>query len=283
MNSHGTDIPAWSPGGPGEETPASDEAQYPEAQNHEAQYGETQYGETQHDARDESYQSPENTSLGSTPPADGDLQPAEGDLRPADQAASSQVPMTDDPIGGGTDYAGPVPPEPGLAEGSGVAEEDVIVIATQEAVGYGDPLASDDPQIPDEQQAAADPLAPAAGTDRLAVAGSTAVASSTDLGGTPAGPGNGAEQWSEIKALFVDDPSGSVKAACGLVEKAIEGLMASVRQRQDSLLASIWQAGDAAGTEELRNALRSYRGMFDVVDQISRQFPVGQDRAAGGI
>ena len=92
----------------------------------------------------------------------------------------------------------------------------------------------------------------------------------------------GAEQWREIKAMFVDDPSGSVQAASGLVEQAIEGLMASVRERQESLATS-WQAGDAAGNEELRNALRGYRLLFDELDQISRQFPASQDRVAGGV
>ena len=82
--------------------------------------------------------------------------------------------------------------------------------------------------------------------------------------------------------MFVDDPGGSVRAASGLVEKAIEGLMTSVRQRQDSLATS-WQAGDAAGTEELRNALRGYRGLFDELDQMSRQFPAGHDRVGGSV
>jgi hypothetical protein len=177
----------------------------------------------------------------------------------ADQGASLQTPQADAAMEAGTDYAGPVPAaEPGVADEPGVIEEDVIVIATQEAAGYGDP------QSPADPLGAADPQAGPA------------------LGGTPGGQGVGAGQWSEIKAMFVDDPSGSVQAASGLVEKAIESLMASVRQRQDSL-ASSWRAGDAAGTEELRIALRGYRGLFDELDQIARQFPASQDRVAGGV
>ena len=176
----------------------------------------------------------------------------------ADQGASSQTPLATAPVAAGTDYPGPVPPvEPDVADEPGIIEEDVIVIATQEAAGYGDPLAQADP---------------------LGAAGPQA---SEELGGTPGGV-TGGEQWSEAKAMFVDDPSGSVQAASGLVEKAIEGLMASLRQHQDSL-ASSWQAGDAAGTEELRNALRGYRSLFDELDQLSRQLPGGQDRVAGGV
>ncbi len=155
-----------------------------------------------------------------------------------DQPDEAQTPLTDVPLAAGTDYAGPVTPaEPGVAEEPAVIDEDVIVIATQEAAGYAGP---------------------------------------------PASNGMGAEQWREVKAMFVDDPSGSVRAASGLVEKAVEELMASVRERQESL-ASSWQAGDAAGTEELRNALRGYRGLFDELDQMSRQLPARQDRITGGV
>lgn len=147
----------------------------------------------------------------------------------------------DAPLTAGTDYAGPQPDRPESDPVPGAVGEDVIVIAAEEATAYGD-----------------SPAQPAAT-------------------GTAAG---GADQWSEIKAMFVDDPSASVRLASGLVERAIEGLMTSVRQRQDSLALS-WQDGDATGTEELRNALRGYRGLFEEIGQLSGQFPAGQDRVAG--
>lgn len=91
---------------------------------------------------------------------------------------------------------------------------------------------------------------------------------------------SGSEHWSEVKAMFVDDPAESVKRAAGLVERAVDDLMASVRQRQEAL-DSPWESGVATGTEELRNALRAYRSLFEQLDQLSSEFPADQDRAAG--
>ncbi len=70
-------------------------------------------------------------------------------------------------------------------------------------------------------------------------------------------------RWSEILAMFVDDPRGSVKLAAGLVDQAVEDLVASVRQRQ-ATLAAAWQDTDA-GTEALRGALRDYRAFWAIV------------------
>ena len=70
-------------------------------------------------------------------------------------------------------------------------------------------------------------------------------------------------RWSEIQAMFVDDPRGSVQQAADLIDTAIEELVSSVRQRRTSLAAS-WQNGDA-GTEKLRGALRNYRAFWGIV------------------
>lgn len=94
--------------------------------------------------------------------------------------------------------------------------------------------------------------------------------SAVPTGATPAASDNAAE-WSEIKALFVDDPSTSVRRASALVERAVDGFMTSLRQRQDAL--SSWREGDAAGTEDLRVALRGYRGLFEQLEHMSGQFP----------
>jgi hypothetical protein len=83
-------------------------------------------------------------------------------------------------------------------------------------------------------------------------------------------------QWSEIKAMFVDDPGESVKRASGMVERALEHLMSSVRELQDSLAS--WQAHGSTGTEELRNALRGYQSLFDQLDGMSDRFRAGRDR-----
>jgi hypothetical protein len=81
----------------------------------------------------------------------------------------------------------------------------------------------------------------------------------------PAGAAGG--RWSEIQAMFVDDPRGSVELAAGMADKAIEDLVASVRQREAALTAS-WQDRDA-GTEALRSALHAYRAFWAAVREIS--------------
>ncbi|HKR67794.1 MAG TPA: hypothetical protein VJT16_03035 [Streptosporangiaceae bacterium] len=91
-------------------------------------------------------------------------------------------------------------------------------------------------------------------------------------------PRDGAERWSEIKALFVDDPGESVNRASGLVERAMENLITTLRERRDSLTS--WQPDDSAGTEELRKALRSYQSLFDQLVGMSGQFRADRDHAA---
>jgi hypothetical protein len=161
-------------------------------------------------------------------------------------------------------------PDAGEA-GTGVFEEDLIVVATQESAGYDERAepaadlpepAADLPEPAEMASPASDAMTPVAVPD--AAVPDAAV---SDAAAPVAVDG----QWSEIKAMFVDDPGESVQRAAGLVEQAIEGLMASVRQRQGSL-ASTWQEGDAAGTEALRTALRGYRGMYEQLEQMSGQF-----------
>jgi hypothetical protein len=124
--------------------------------------------------------------------------------------------------------------------GEAVVEEDVVVIESREA-GYAD------------------------GEDQPDVAGTGATVA-------------GVQQWSEIKAMFVDDPGESVRLASGLVERAIEDLVASLRQRQESL--SSWESGNASDTEGLRSVLRSYQNLFDQLDTVSGQFASGRERVA---
>jgi len=121
-------------------------------------------------------------------------------------------------------------------------------------------------------QSTADYGAPASDANGTVADSSFADSAASDSAVSDGLPGDGsAAEWSEIKALFVDDPGTSVQRASGLVERAVEGFMTSLRQRQDSL--GSWQEGDATGTEELRKALRGYRSLFDQLEQMSGQFP----------
>ncbi len=74
------------------------------------------------------------------------------------------------------------------------------------------------------------------------------------------------QQWSEVLALFVDDPRGSVAEASALVDEAIDAFIATARERQASLAAS-WRAEDA-DTEQLRMALQEYRTFWTSVTQL---------------
>jgi hypothetical protein len=102
-------------------------------------------------------------------------------------------------------------------------------------------------------------------------AGSLAGAGSAMGSGSPAeaGPSVGtvaSQRWDRIQAMFVDDPRGSVTQAAGMIDEAIEALVAAARERQAGLAAS-WQDRDA-DTEELRTTLRGYRAFWNSVKEL---------------
>jgi hypothetical protein len=73
-------------------------------------------------------------------------------------------------------------------------------------------------------------------------------------------------KWSEVLAMFVDDPRGSVTEASAIVDEAVNAFIAATRGRQASLAAS-WQAQDT-DTEQLRVALRDYRTFWTGVTRL---------------
>ena len=68
-------------------------------------------------------------------------------------------------------------------------------------------------------------------------------------------------RWDDIQAAFVDDPSGCVQQADGLVEEVIEQLMSRFADAR-SRLEGQWARGEPASTEDLRVALQRYREFF---------------------
>jgi hypothetical protein len=73
-------------------------------------------------------------------------------------------------------------------------------------------------------------------------------------------------EWSEVLAMFVDDPRGSVTEASAIVDEAINAFIAAARARQASLAAS-WQAQDS-DTEQLRMAVQHYRTFWTSMTQL---------------
>jgi hypothetical protein len=107
-----------------------------------------------------------------------------------------------------------------------------------------------DTQEPAVEQQAGEPAATAA---------EPATTSAPGAGITP-------ERWSEIMVAFVDDPRGSVKMAADAVDGAVDEFVNSVRARQRDMAAT-WQSAEP-DTERLRTALREYRDLGQLVQQL---------------
>jgi hypothetical protein len=121
------------------------------------------------------------------------------------------------------------------------------------------PLPSENPQ-PTEYAAVWQPRTTAvSGAEPESVPEAPAVSATASL----------STRWHEIQAMFVDDPRTSAELAAGLVDEGIEGLIAFVKEQQDSLLTA-WH-GEDAGTEELRIAVRHYRAFGDRLADFSRE------------
>jgi hypothetical protein len=69
-------------------------------------------------------------------------------------------------------------------------------------------------------------------------------------------------RWREIQAMFVDEPREAVGRANALLDEVMRSVMSGFSERT----AALEQRPDAqANTEQLRQALRSYRALFDRV------------------
>jgi hypothetical protein len=175
-----------------------------------------------------------------------------------------------------------------------MADPDAVIV--EETVVASSP--ADPPREPEHADAVTDAtpeparadatIPPPAGTDRAAdragLTASTETTAAASGGGTtpvPAGPAGSTagagttatpagasadtahlhDRFTAIQSTFVDDPRGSVVAAADLVTEAIETLVSAARERERGL-RSEWDR-DGADTEDLRNALRDYRGFLD--------------------
>jgi len=69
-------------------------------------------------------------------------------------------------------------------------------------------------------------------------------------------------RWGNIQVGFVDEPRQAVQRADELVAEAIRRLTEEFARERDKLEHE-WDKGDQVSTEDLRVALRRYRGFFD--------------------
>jgi hypothetical protein len=69
------------------------------------------------------------------------------------------------------------------------------------------------------------------------------------------------ERWDSIQASFIDQPRESVREAERLVGEMTDRLVEWFRDQHQGL-ESRWDRGDEVSTEDLRQALRSYRSVF---------------------
>ncbi|MVU77310.1 hypothetical protein GPX89_08630 [Nocardia sp. ET3-3] len=69
-------------------------------------------------------------------------------------------------------------------------------------------------------------------------------------------------QWQQIQGEFVDNPHDAVKGADALLTETIEQLT-TVCIRHREALSHRWSRESSDDTENLRQALRSYRSLFD--------------------
>ncbi|MER6947675.1 hypothetical protein ABT294_26950 [Nonomuraea sp. NPDC000554] len=69
-------------------------------------------------------------------------------------------------------------------------------------------------------------------------------------------------RWRELQTAFVDDPGEAVQRADGLVGEVVEAFTSSLTTRTGELRER-WKGAETTDTEQLRLALRDYRGVLE--------------------
>jgi hypothetical protein len=84
-------------------------------------------------------------------------------------------------------------------------------------------------------------------------------------------PADLGQQWHDIQAMFVDDPRGSVELAAAAADAAVGALVQTLHQQQSALAPAGTTSADPGGTEQLREALRSYRIFCQSLTEIGQR------------
>ena len=181
--------------------------------------------------------------------------------------------------------ADPVGAENDTDGGNDLAARDLAVSdPTVSDPTVSDPTVSDPIVSDSEDYATGDPdlvANEAAGTTALADTPPDAYPADysqndTDLSGggslgESARPADLSQQWHDIQAMFVDDPRGSVDLAAAAADAAVSALVQTLQQRQSALVPAGSTSADPGGTEQLREALRSYRIFCQSLTEIGQR------------
>jgi hypothetical protein len=97
------------------------------------------------------------------------------------------------------------------------------------------------------------------------------VSTASSHNGDPVGSLHLTQQWHDIQARFVDDPSGAVQLAAQAAGEALGVLIASLRERQAARAPATADSSGNQDTERLRGALRDYRMLCQNAEEIGRQ------------
>ena len=118
-----------------------------------------------------------------------------------------------------------------------------------------------------------DPDDDLAGDDLAGADADVAVAGRHDMPPADARHRNGdvGREWHDIQAMFVDDPRGSVEMAAAAADAAVDALVAMLHQRQSALTPAVGAEHESGETEQLREALRSYRIFCQNVADLGHQ------------
>jgi len=110
-----------------------------------------------------------------------------------------------------------------------------------------------------------DPNFPDLRKDTVALPAETNTAANAD-GHAPLFPENELQdlrgRWDRAQGMFVDEPRQAVKDADALVATAVKRI-AELFADERAKLEKQWDRGGEVSTEDLRQALRRYRGFFD--------------------
>jgi hypothetical protein len=92
------------------------------------------------------------------------------------------------------------------------------------------------------------------------------------------------EEWQSVQAQFVDDPAAAVARADSLIQAVMSERgypVEDFERRAADRLAQASSEGDGS-TEDLRQAMRHYRTLFDDLVEPAAETPTARERADGG-